>query len=1296
MIDVDLRRPRGVIFGTGGGGGKGGGGGGSSRVPVEDQNTLRSRSFGRVLDLLSEGEIGGLVNGVKSIYFNDTPWYNADGTSNFDGVTADIRYGAASQPSMPAFSFTENPVEVPSGDTVSRYSPMEATINQPGATAALVTLRWQQLSWQNPGNGDLKGFFCDFKIEVKTELGAWQTAVAKRLSGKTVSGYEETFRIELPSQTSSRWVLRVSRVSPNDDEKINWSWRNDSDTSQGGYPTNGNFEADINGSTEQALYAVTGVRGDRGGSHRNSKFFWATLIAVTDARLTYPFCAYVGLQVDSQGFGGQIPRRSYEVYGIKVQVPDNYDPITRTYAGAWGGGWKTAWTNNPAWIFYDLLSNDRYGLGDILHRPISIGVTAGPDGRAQNVYVSALEAMTKWQLYEIAKYCDGRVPDGKGGYEPRFTLNAVINTRQDAFTLIQSVASAFRSIAFWAGGAVYPVQDSYKDVSAVVTPANVVGGFTYRTTSQKARHTVAFVTWNDPDDLYRPKIEMVEDADGLQRWGQRPIEVVAYGCTSRAQAVRFGRWLLYTDQHETETVSFTVSFDNLSMLPGDIVAIADPAVAGARLGGRLRDATAANAVELDAPITMLLDPTTGVPYTYDIAVVLPSGTVEVRRLGYQPGDVTHVVTTVPFSEQPSANAMWAIVEGDASSRLFRVLGLRETAKHTFAIDAVLHKPGKWDFVERDIPLPDESYSRIPTGPLYPPTNLTIQETLYRSNNTVRTKITLSWQAPQIQQGFMADGVTPRYVPDARVRLYTVEARGPSGAWAVRGETTSPSFEIADAEAGFWGFRVYARSVALQSAPLARDPISILGKTAPPQAVTGFTSVPDVNGVWLSWSAVPDLDIVGYEIRDGEFWDTAAVVTREFKGTSMFVQLTDPLQHILWIKAKDDSGNYSLAPDAYVIAQVTQPQDVAEFDGYSNDDYVKLAWKAVPGIDITYEIRAGRTWDLGQTIGVSDATTFETLYPTEGNKTFWIKAKSKLGLYSAGARFITLEMRNPSYRNIVWSQAQRPSFPGYRNNMVVDSGGGAPTGALMIQTPNLYRQYGEYFISVNLGASYTGRAWLQSDAVSVSANPVTWQDATFSWGSEPAQSGWFDSGESIGAQAFYEISIKTGYGADVLYHWPLVSGTTPAQGTATFAAVSGTPTYQAGRWAAAMRVKETDDYRWTAISVTSEFTLTFGFTNYSDGTSDLAILQAVGTTARLWIGYEASTQRFVLYDQNRALNAVTLPLEVGDHFNFVVSQTATARTLAVYSVQRDMLVSDERPLTPAGAWTSLYLNWNTLP
>lgn len=1294
MQSTDLLERR--IFGGGGGGGRGkggGGGGGESRTPVEDQNTLRSRSFARVLDLLSEGEIGGLVNGAASIYFNETPWYSFDNgawRSNFEGVHADMRYGTAIQPHMGGFAFTETALATPSGDFVSRYAPLEATITTPESTAALVSLRWQQMSWQNPTNGDLKGMFSDFRIEVKSNFGNFQTAVWKRLSGKTVAGYEETFRIELPAG-GAPWTVRVSRESPNDDEAI----------------TDDGNPADINGSHAQAFYAVTGVRGDRGGVQRNSKFVWSALVAVTDAKLMYPNSAYVGLQVDAQSFGGQVPRRAYDIYGIKVRVPTNYDPVNRTYTGLWGGSWKEAWTNNPAWVFYDLLSNNRYGLGDLLHR--------GMDLYGTGSYVSPLESLTKWRLYEIAQYCDGLVPDGRGGWEPRFTMNCVINTRQEAFVLLQTIAAAFRSLAFWAGGSVWPMQDSPKDSSAVITPANVIGGdFTYRTTSQKARHTVALVTWNDPEDFYRPKVEMVEDAEGIQRWGQRPIEIVAFGCTSRAQAVRYGRWLLYTDQYETETVSFSVGLDNLKMLPGDVFDIADPAVAGARLGGRLKGASATNAVELDAPITMLTDPITGVPYTYEIAIVLPSGAVEKRTIGYLPGQVTNITTTLPFSEQPQQNAMWAIVEGDAKTRKFRCVSIRESGKHVFAVDAVLHNPAKWAFIEQNIPLPDESFSRVPTGPIEAPRlpddlgleageARFLKETLYRANNAVKTRLTLSWQAPRVRQGFESDGITPRFVPDSRVRLYTIEARNPSGVWQTLGETSTPSFEVQDAEPGNWAFRIYARSIASRSPPLVRE-VLVLGKAAPPATVTGFTASEDVNGAWVTWTPVEDIDLVGYEIRDGQSWDTGVLVITGFKGNSFFLQLTDTLEHTLWIKALDDSGNYSTVP-SFTVARVKRPDGVETFEGFAQDDYIKLSWRAVPGIDVTYEIRAGVSWDLGQTIGVTDATTFEALFPNEGNKTFWIKAVSKLGLYSDGTRFVTIVCKNPPYRNIVYSQTQRPSFAGYRSNMRVDNIGPSATGALMVDQFTPIRKYGEYHITVNLGASYTARSWLQADIVAIPSDPTSWADATFSWDSEPSLSPWFQDGNAAGARSVFEIATQIGYTSDLIYHWPLSANLDPARATpgdGLTVLVEGTPTYENGRWGNALRVTETRRFTW-AVTVPSEFSLTFGFTALSDGTQDETICQIVHNTAgqSLWLGYEAATQEFVLYSRNTVIvvprleNRIHMPLEQGEHYTVVISQSATERTLAIRAVQRNMWEVVTEPHAALGNFTRFRLYWNSL-
>lgn len=498
-------------------------GGGDQRAPVEHANDLFSTALARIVDLLGEGEIVGLKdrdNIAKSIYFDDVPLQNADGSFNFEGVTVTERVGTPDQDPVEGFDEIESSISI--NQEVKDASSPQWVITDPEMDAMRLILRLPALYMQNTENGDLLRHSIGFKLEVLEDgAGSWTELINTTIEGKTNSPYQRAYRIELGDFADAAYPLtfKVSRTT-----------------------------AESEATTTQ------------------DSFFVDSYIELYALNLSYPDSAYVALTIDAEQFGGRVPRRSYLVQGLKIRVPSNYDPDTRTYTGLWDGTTTVAYTNNPAYILWDILTNTRYGLGFSL-----------TDSQVD-----------KAAIYQAGVYCDELVPDGKGGEHPRFTLNAVITERKEAYTVIQAICSVFRSMSFWSAGGVSITWDSPQDVSRIVAPENVIdGNFEYSGVSLKAQHSAVLVTWNDPNDLYKQRIEVVEDADRIARFGWRQLELVAYGCTNRAQALRMGRWVLDTEQHETETVTFTAGFDHADVRPGEILKISDPSRVGARVHGRV-------------------------------------------------------------------------------------------------------------------------------------------------------------------------------------------------------------------------------------------------------------------------------------------------------------------------------------------------------------------------------------------------------------------------------------------------------------------------------------------------------------------------------------------------------------------------------------------------------------------------------------------------------------------------------------------------------------------------------------
>ena len=815
-----------VIRGAGGGGG-GKGGRGSSHVPTETPNTLRSRAYARVIDVISEGEIDGLVDVLKSIYLDDTPIQADDGSMNFSGVTVAWRNGLPAQSYVPGFAAVENEIAV--ATEVKAVSPVARAIGNQNLSAVRVTVSVPQLSYQNPSNGDLSGTSVEIAIDINNNGGGWAEVKRDTISGKTMSRYQRSYRIDLPAP--GPWQVRVRRIT-----------------------------------------------GDSTKASLQNKTFWDSYTEIIDAKLRYPHSALVALQIDAAQFN-RIPRRGYDIKGLRVRVPVNYDPQTRAYSGVWNGQFKIAWTDNPAWCFYDLLTNERYGLGQYLD-----------EGQ-----------IDKWALYEIARYCDDLVPDGFGGFEPRFTCNLYLQTRQEAYTVIQQMAAIFRGMAWWANGTLTCSQDAPADPVALFTAANVIDGmFTYSGSSAKQRHTVALVTWNDPADMYRQKVEYVEDEDGIRRFGVRETEIVAVGCTSRGQAHRVGRWLLYTERMETETVTFRAGLEGALVWPGAVIAVQDAARAGVRFGGRVLAATATS-VTLDAPVTI----ESGKSYT--LSVMLPDGVVASRAVTNALGQASVLALDSALPAVPVVGAVWVLAASDLAPTLWRVVALREVDGHQVEVTALAHQPGKYDAIERDLVLEPARTTLLGDRPGMP-TGLAVTESLYLLNPAVVAgKATVSWS-----------GTAQRY----EVRWTRTDGVGGTAV------TDVSSLDIAPIEPGVYDFSVVAiDAIGRRSAP-ATIRREIHGITAAPQDVTGFSVRPLSGMAFASWDRATDLDVLvggDIEIRwspliSGAIWDAAVVLPDGAHNGSASNAVVSLAQGTYFAKFIDSCGRYSANAASFVMTE----------------------------------------------------------------------------------------------------------------------------------------------------------------------------------------------------------------------------------------------------------------------------------------------------------------------------------------------------------------------------------------
>ncbi|RQT38397.1 host specificity protein J [Burkholderia contaminans] len=844
------------ISGAKGGGGGGGGGG-------ESPDSLHSVARAKVLDVVSEGPIVGLVKGMQSVYLDGTPIQNSDGSVNFQNYSVDVRTGTLDQEFMPGFPAVERESAV--GVQLTSDAPWVRQVQNTQLSAARIRFGLPVLQKSDPATG-VFGYRVEYAIDLSVDGGSYAQVLSSAFDGKTTSLYERSHRIELP-RAKTGWLVRVRRITPN---------------------AHSSLIADaVN------IEAIT---------------------EVIDRKLRYPMTALVGMTFDARSFS-QVPVRSYHIRGLIVRVPSNYDPETRTYSGAWDGTFKPAWTNNPAWIFYDLLLNDRYGLG-------------------RTVDASMID---KWGLYEIARYCDVMVSDGRGGVEPRFTCNCVIQSAADAYKVLQDIASVFRGISYWGPGAVVASADMPSDPVYVYTAANVIdGSFRYVGSERKTRYTVALVSYNDPSNQYKQAVEYVPDDDGIVRYGVIKTQVTAFGCTSQAQAHRLGRWLLLTSRYESGTVTFKVGMDGVLVGPGQVVAIADPRKAGRRIGGRIRAATG-NVVTLDKAPTVA----PGDRFT----AILPSGVAQYRAVKSVDGDVLTLVDR--FDADPVPGAVWMLENAEVAAQLYRVVSVQEgddDGHIEYTITATMHEPGKYAAIDDGAQIQQRPVTVVPPSVQAPPTNVRMTTYSAIDQGISKTTMVIAWDA--------ADNAV----------AYLPEWRKDNDEWISVPRTGGLQVEVTGIYQGRYVARVRAQNVmGVTSLPAISAETQLNGKTTPPPAVASLKATGVVFGINLDW-AFPGDGTAG-DTQRTEIWYSRTPSRDDAIKLSDYAypQASASLQGLavgqvfyFWTRLIDTSGN--VGPWYPAAGPGVQGQPTTDENAY--EDYFRnQIWKSSLGQDLLEPIES---------------------------------------------------------------------------------------------------------------------------------------------------------------------------------------------------------------------------------------------------------------------------------------------------------------------------------------------------
>ncbi|MCU3681486.1 phage tail protein [Enterobacter hormaechei subsp. hoffmannii] len=792
------------------------GGSSSSRTPTEQPDDLQSVAKAKILVALGEGEFAGQLTG-KDIYLDGTELENADGSQNFSGVTWEFRAGTQAQKYIQGIPGTENEISV--GTEVTSATAWTRTFTNTQLSAVRLRLKWPSL-FKQEDDGDLVGYSVNYAIDLQTDGGTWQTVLNTSVTGKTTSGYERSHRIDLP-QAGSTWTIRLRKIT-----------------------------ADANSAKIGDTMTLQ------------------SFTEVIDAKLRYPNTALLYIEFDSSQFNGSIPQISCEPRGRVIRVPDTYDPETRSYSGTWTGAFKWAWTDNPAWIFYDLVVSDRFGLG---HRLTAANID-------------------KWTLYQVAQYCDQMVPDGKGGdgTEPRYTCNVYIQDRNDAYTVLRDFAAIFRGMTYWGGDQIVALADMPRDVDYSYTRANVVGGrFTYSSSTTKTRYTTALVSWSDPGNAYADAMEPVFEQALVARYGFNQLEMTAIGCTRQSEANRKGRWGILTNNKD-RVVSFDVGLDGNIPQPGYIIAVADELLSGKVMGGRI-SAVNGRVIKLDR----VADAAAG----DRLILNLPSGASQSRTIQAVNGE--SVTVTTAYSETPQAEAVWVVESNELYAQQYRVVSVADNDDGTFTITGAWHDPDKYARIDTGAIIDQRPVSVIPPGNQSPPDNIVISSfSVVQQNISVET-MRVSWDQAQ------------------NAIAYEAQWRRNDGNWVNVPRSSTTSFDVPGIYAGRYLVRVRAINAAeISSGWGYSEEKTLTGKVGNPPKPVGFIASDNVVfGIELSWGFPANTDDtlkteIQYSLTGTE--DDAMLLADVPYPQRKYQQMGLKAGQIFWYRAQlvDRSGNES--------------------------------------------------------------------------------------------------------------------------------------------------------------------------------------------------------------------------------------------------------------------------------------------------------------------------------------------------------------------------------------------------
>lgn len=896
----------------------------SPYVPVEEKNTLRAQTEAFIVDVLCEGEIEGPANGggdwtseddwKKSAAFNEVHVKQSDGTDNFtaEGISISARIGSTVQNYMPNFSEISSATNV-NVQLKEEDEPTIRTITNSDVDHCRVTISIPALTEQKD-NGDLVETTVKITITIIPDDGAgtpWLAVSATDdspgiIKGKCTAEYRRQYNIKnLAATGPAPWQIKVERITEDSEElKL------------------------------------------------QNKTYWLSYTEVIDTKLMYSDRAVVGVRLTSKDFGASAPKRYYKIKGRKIKYPDNYHPQAEppTYDGVWGGDFTTGYCSNPAWVMYDLLTDPIVGLGDRIDE----------------------DMVDKWTLDAIGRYCDEQVPWGfktrqddgtyttSSGFQNRFTFNGPISTRAEAIQVITHMSSVFGGFPIWATGQVSFVQDKPTTPTRIANKANVIGGlFEYEGSPKRQRHTVVRVTWNNPDNFSKSEVVEVVDEAGIDRYGYNETQIQAFGCNNKAEAVRRGKYILYTDINQTDTVKFQGGLEWADCLPGENVDIMDADWASVdNFHGRIVSGTTTS-------ITVDRDVVIEGGKTYTLHVQQPNDNSAEKELTNSPETTKTLTWAGALEEAPAAEAAW-VMESDALSvRTFKIVQVKETETGIYELQGILYDVNKWASIEGGQAIVETApTSLLPSGFLDPPSNIDLMNYSYVEGDLDNRNYgsLISWV----------------HSPDARTMTYELRAKQENDAWKVLGKTSENSFDWRPVSAGVYDVAVRGRGIGLESTWLVKNDwtfITSVSGVLPPtglQVKGGGTewSGADCTVEWTSTSGsyyeddiIGDSNLKGYQVYVAKTNDTPLRDWFVPKGTDEATYPYDfnnednegsPQRALKWnVYSVDVYGELSASADTDVFTNTAPDMSAAKAEITNRPTYLRIEWNSPSDIDLDY-------------------------------------------------------------------------------------------------------------------------------------------------------------------------------------------------------------------------------------------------------------------------------------------------------------------------------------------------------